>query len=284
MTQATSRWKVFFSNNPLVGALGTSASVLGLILAVYLYFVGREAPHLQYYNHPDKVTIVKSKQTGMVAYFEGKLIPEDVTASQVTIWNEGNETIRPVNILAPLTLRTHPTKPILEARVLNRSREEIEFNLDSAQMWNGAITLDWTLLEHLDGSTIQLIHLGGPETSIVTEATIEKQGKIKGFTNDIANSFLIQVSFLVTIIALGVIAMMSSSERFGKFLRNAPVRFFQSIYYILVLLYLAYLGLEVLSGRAQPPSFEVETSIIVTLPELPGPPPMPTVVPCSDAE
>lgn len=169
-----------FFGNPLVGIIGSLASILGVGLAVFFYFSGRAQPELSFYVHPIKATVVKIDQASKLnVRFENRDILSNVTAAQVAIWNRGNKSIRTENILKPIVISTDIKKSILEARVIKTSRDVVNMSLDTAQLGKGKVGISWKILERGDGAIIQLIYEGDPETNINIEGIIEGQKEIE---------------------------------------------------------------------------------------------------------
>jgi len=170
---------VHFFSNPLVGMLGSIASIVGVGLAVLFYVESKEVRHLIYYAHPAKATLVHSGlASGLEVTFNKKPITTDVTAVQVAIWNDGELPIKKDNVLESVTLSTKPPVPILEASIRTISRRLIKLQLDQAQREEGRVRILWQILEHNDGGVIQLIHEGGSDIDIVAEGSIEGQSEI----------------------------------------------------------------------------------------------------------
>lgn len=169
-----------FFSNPLVGIIGTTASIIGVILAVIFYIQGKEIRKLMFYEQPGKAIIAKAGHSSKIEILiEGKQIKTDVTAAQVAFWNDGKKSIRPENILRPLILKTKDKIPIVEAKIRKKSREVIEIDIDETKKNEGEIKISWKILEKNDGGIIQITYLGSPEISIGASAIIEGQGEVE---------------------------------------------------------------------------------------------------------
>ena len=80
--------------------VGTAASILGLLLAVYFYFGNVSYPELVYIVNPVRTIVVKqgtASRLGVI--FDGQPLTQDVTAAQVALWNRGRQAIRRAAIL-----------------------------------------------------------------------------------------------------------------------------------------------------------------------------------------
>src|ERR1035438_7385237 len=114
---------VWFAAHPIVGFVGTVASVVGVVLAVVLYLASIRTRELSLYVNPSKTTIVKSGQSSdLHVLYRGTHVSTDVTALQVELWNAGKESIHPEHVLSPIILETTPRVPILEATIRHTSR------------------------------------------------------------------------------------------------------------------------------------------------------------------
>lgn len=171
--------KSFFSN-PLVGMIGTVASVVGLLLAVYFYYDSRRFPELAYYVNQDRVVLAKQGGISQLKYFyRDRELTSDVTAAQVGIYNRGKEAIRKSSILKPLIIEMDPSVPILEATLQRSSRDLLKFHLDKKNLSNGKLNVTWDILEQGDGGLIQLIYAGGSDVRISSNAVVEGQREIR---------------------------------------------------------------------------------------------------------
>jgi hypothetical protein len=171
---------VWFAAHPIVGFVGTLASVLGVVLAVAFYLAAIRTRELSLYVNPSRATIVKSGQSSdLHILYKGKDVSTDVTALQVELWSAGKESIRPEHVLSPITLETTPKVPILEARIRHISRPVTQIVLDQTQIADGKVTVSWKILEHNDGAVIQFILAGPSETSITALGALEGQPTLR---------------------------------------------------------------------------------------------------------
>jgi hypothetical protein len=175
-----SRVLAFFRNNPWIGVAGSIASILSIVLALYLYLRSATHPELVYYVNPARTIVVKQGSVSRLSVsFDGRPLSTDVTACQVAIWNRGRQAIRRDAILRPLTIRTRPGAAILEATIRKKSRQVISVELDQARLAEGEVSVSWNILEHDDGAVIQLVYAGGPELYIGASGVVEGQPAIR---------------------------------------------------------------------------------------------------------
>jgi hypothetical protein len=205
MSIEDSIFRRFFSN-PIVGFVGTLASVIGLALAIYFYFESRVTRDLRYFVNPARAVVVHVGQTSRLAItLDGAPVKRDVSAAQVAFWNEGHQSIRRENVLRSLVLKTSSATPIIDATIRKRSREVVNIDLDRSRLAAGEVTINWNILEFQDGSVVQLVYLGDVNTAINAQAVIEGQGDIRtDVTNKNYNRILgiVWVSFVIVATAM----------------------------------------------------------------------------------
>ena len=165
-----------FFSKPVVGVVGTVASILGLIFALYFYLQTREYPSLTVFVHPVRASVVRAGQSSrLIVSFGGRPIATDITAVQVALWNAGKRPIREQDILEPLTIRTAGVHPILEATLRKQTRDVVRLELEKSHLSEGALSVRWRVLEQGDGGVIQLIYEGNPDVEISYSAVLVGQ-------------------------------------------------------------------------------------------------------------
>jgi hypothetical protein len=163
-------------SNPWIGVLGSIFSVVGVGLATYFYFGGARTRKLTYSVNPVKTIVVKGGEASTLRVLHGDQdIKGDVTAAQVAIWNDGTESIRPENVLSPISVVLRPSAPIIEARIRKVSRGVIGAALDASRLADGGVPVTWKILERNDGAVIQLIFAGSSQTGIEVQGIVEGQ-------------------------------------------------------------------------------------------------------------
>lgn len=229
------RLRDFFSN-PLIGILGSIASIISLFLAFYFYDAAREFPNLVYYISPSKSTIVKAGQsTNISVLYEKQEIRSDISAAQIAIWNKGTQSIKMINVLDSVILAVENNCPILEASIRKTSRNVVALQIDNKDAQKGRIGISWNILEKNDGGILQIIYAGTPNVNIQLLGIIEKQGNINELNYDTKKKIyntLRQVFSVLTVIVLLL------SFYFIKKHRNLD---FRDWYWIIILL--LYIGL-----------------------------------------
>lgn len=178
-TAAPSSLLRFFSN-PTVGVIGSIASIIGVLLAIFFFRESTRERKLTYFVNPVKSIIVQTGETsGLSVSFRGNEIKGDVTAAQIAFWNAGKEPIRPQNLLRPFVIQTKDNIPILESRIRKENREVVELQLDQSKIEQGKVGVSWAILEEGDGGVIQIIFAGGTSVDVSVSAIIEGQREIR---------------------------------------------------------------------------------------------------------
>ncbi len=173
-------WLSRMLSHPVFGIVGVLIGIVSVILTVYFYMQSTRNRDLVYYVNPAKAVVVKNgESSNLQVYMGGQLLQNDVTATQVAIWNQGKEPIQSSDMLAPLTIQTNPSVPILEATIRKKSREVIHLSLDQDHLKDGVVTVSWNILEQGDGGVLQLIYAGGTNIDITASGIVVGQGKVR---------------------------------------------------------------------------------------------------------
>jgi hypothetical protein len=72
----------------------------GVAVSVYLYWAGQQHPGLVFYALPSGVVANREALPDLRILFHNQQI-RDVSAAQIMLWNQGNESIRTINVLDP---------------------------------------------------------------------------------------------------------------------------------------------------------------------------------------
>lgn len=168
-----------FFANPVVGLVGTLASITSLILAVIFFIASRQAPELVYSVHEPTVLVPSTHPSALSIAYQGQPIQGvDVVAVTVAVWNQGGASIRDSSVLSPVAIVFEPEVRVLEAAALKASRAitGLAVSNDSASFAKGRVGLNWNILEKGDGGNIQIIFAGPSTTRLELTGTIEGQG------------------------------------------------------------------------------------------------------------
>ena len=212
------RW---FSNNPVYGMVTLVLAAISIVLNIVFGLPVLRSRELSLYVNPTKSTVVKSGQSSdLHVLYKGQSISTDVTALQVAIWNQGKESIRPENILAPVVLSTSPKVPILEARIRHIGRPVSQIDLDTTHLADGRVGVSWKILEHNDGAIIQLIVAGPSTVTVGAEGVLEGQSfvKIVSSSEEHQSTVLAEMLAITALLSIGFVFV------FRRFMRTIQGR------------------------------------------------------------
>lgn len=169
-----------FFSNPLVGFVGSTASVIALVFYITSSIYGKPRKELTFYGNPVKTSIVKAgRSSALGIVWNDEKLASDVTASQIAIWNNGKRTIERNDILEDIVIFTQPKTRIIESKILKTSRDVIDLVLDENNLKDGYLSVSWRILEQNDGGVVQLIYAGNEDVKISIKGIIKEQPKIR---------------------------------------------------------------------------------------------------------
>jgi hypothetical protein len=168
-----------FFSNPL-GWLSLFVGLVGLLSSYYFYRVSRKIPDLR--AHISKEIIVFARVESnprLKIYWENKEVKSNILTRNVYIWNAGNKSIKPENILSPISLIAKGVE-ILDASIVKQNRPNIiNAQIISDPCDKERIQLDWDILEKNDGFIANLTYAGEAESYPEISGVIEEQRKIR---------------------------------------------------------------------------------------------------------
>ena len=174
-----------FFSKPWVGMAGLIIGAAGIALAVFFFLANKDERKLNFFVHPVKTILASSNLEIDLPWHElyksdDKLITKanDVTAVQIAFWNSGDLSIKKADVLKRLTIQTKGEIPIWQAFFKKQSRIVTGVELLKENMSKGRLDVKWEILEKNDGAVVQLIILGGVETTLEAKAIIEGQPEI----------------------------------------------------------------------------------------------------------
>ena len=158
----------------------TLISLVGSIpIAAVFLWLGEKTKELSFAVSPTRPEIVRAGiASSVTAFHNDMLITGNLSAIQFAVWNQGRDPIRqPEDILRTVTVKPAAGMKILDAKVVNATRDEIEFSI-APPAANGDIVLKWRILENGDGALVQLLVVDAPDEPITVSGTIVGQGSL----------------------------------------------------------------------------------------------------------
>jgi hypothetical protein len=217
----------FYATRPWLGCLGTVASIVGIPLALYL--APSSTPRLIFRVSPSRSVIVaRNQEVGGLRVLHGaQEIHSEVTAVQLSLWNQGRGAARGAAILEPVRIVTNPQTPILAASIQKVTRPLTEVSLDTSSLASGVVPVHFKILERGDGVLVQLVYAGPTSVDIAATGAIEGQRSVEvlreshwKFAPWVAPLFLI-VIFGVLIVGMFVTSFKETKGSTGRRLLRA---------------------------------------------------------------
>ncbi len=171
--------------------LGSIASWIlafgGVISSFYFYFKNVKERVPTFIVSPIKPILVDSHllrdRTFKIFDDRGKEILENVYVITFYFFNQGKESVKKENILAPIKINISKGARILNHKILKESRKLCRFQLINNDSIQGTIEIDFKIMERLDGFTGQIIYSGDSGSDLTIE-----ENSIEG-VKEIANKY-----------------------------------------------------------------------------------------------
>ncbi len=136
-----------------------------------------------------------------------KEIQSDISAVQISIWNNGKEAIWQDNVIEDIQIKTDPPVQILEVKTRKINRQAINFSYSGDYLIEGYLPLNWKVLEKDDGALLELIYAGPPDIEISVEGDIEGQDGVQKYIREGSTSLAVfgrlLIAFVIPLILLG---------------------------------------------------------------------------------
>src|SRR5258706_11198871 len=166
--------------NPILNGWGFLLGLIGLAFAAYTWWDSRTFPLLTAQVKPIRTIVVSAEGVdNLQISTNGKRIKGPVTAAQIAIWNAGKRPIRGEDILEPVRIRMENNTSILSARILRRTRDVTDFNIDEASKSTGVLTARFRILEQGDGALVQVTYMGADKVAFHLSGAIVGQRSLE---------------------------------------------------------------------------------------------------------
>lgn len=166
-----------------LAVIGSIASVVSIPMAIYFYIATIQTRDLMYHPFWDTWSVYQpGSSSKLTLAYSGKPLDRAVFIKQIAIWNEGYQSIRSEHILEPVVLVVNSSVKVLDASVVDVTRELTHFKIDSKDLGSGRIPISWDILEHKDGALVQVIctvEESSKPLSITVEGVIEGQKTVR---------------------------------------------------------------------------------------------------------
>jgi hypothetical protein len=161
------------------------ASVFSLLSIPVVYLASQSRIDVAYAVYPGRTEIVQGgRLSDLSVLYKGAPISESVTSVAIQIWNNGKKpaTSDPKEMPDPLRIIVKGSHRILTAKILHVSREICAIRLDDGKLSEGIVPVQFRILEHGDGATIQLIYEGDTAALITANGTFVGQPELLAVT------------------------------------------------------------------------------------------------------
>jgi hypothetical protein len=175
--QVLEEWNNWIATNPWVVNTVALATVVGLVLAIVLYFRAKRHRAPCYAIHTENLVAgVASRIPEVEIHFQG--YGESVgtlSASKLVFWNNGRETIRKQDVVkaAPVMVRMQGDCKILDVSILSMSEPTNQFTITRSQDRSSA-TLTFEYVDHGEGVLVQILHTG------LSDDAVQLDGRVMG--------------------------------------------------------------------------------------------------------
>ena len=215
-----------FATNPWVAVAGLVATIISVPLAIYFGVASFASPDLAYVVSPARAVVVKQGTASHLSVqYGGRPIEGDVSAAQIAIWNAGKHPVRREGILRPISIRTDPRSPILEASIRKTSRDVIR--LDLSRESETELRLSWNVLEQNDGGVIQVVYAGQPDARFSVDGVIEGQNAIRreGITEPEKNWIVRGIAYflMAAVLVAGAAAINGLAGAYRELRERRPI-------------------------------------------------------------
>lgn len=170
-------------------------------MAIYFYLATIQTRDLMYRPFWDTWLVYRPDSSSKLKLvYSGSQLERHVFIKQIAIWNEGYQSIRRDDVLAPVVLVTNSTVKILDASLVAVTRELTHFKIDASDLDSGRIPISWEILEHKDGALVQIIcavEEASKPLSITLEGAVEGQKTIRTASRaQLGDSLVMEVATL----------------------------------------------------------------------------------------
>ena len=174
-----------FARNPVVALLGLFCTIAGFFLGIY--FQLQTSPKLTFAVKPGRLEVVSDGQSPHLSVrHKGFIVKGDITSVRVALWNAGRLPIKNTDILRPVAIYTNPPVSILVASLKPFGHTDLTgFRVDTEQLPQGRLLVNWDVLLKEDGAYIDIIYNGPPDIKIAASGIVLGQEKINVYQNQI---------------------------------------------------------------------------------------------------
>lgn len=223
-----------------LGVIGSIASAVSVPMAIYFYVATIQTRDLMYHTFGDTWTVYRpGSSSKLTLAYSGKPLEHSVFIKQIAIWNEGHQSIRPEHILERVVLVANSSVKVLDATVVDVTRELTHFKIDTNDLDSGRIPISWDILEHKDGALVQImcaVEESSMPLSVTVEGVIEGQKSVRTTRRtQLGDSLFMESAALVISLLMLLGGCQALILGFSKYGRPHRTRLFVCAIFILSL-------------------------------------------------
>jgi len=153
---------------------------LAILLSIYFFYASQKKPQLTMHEVSEKTIVASPKDTSKLKLlYNGKEVDEEVLSTDIVVWNAGTGNIKKDMILEDVLISIEPpTSTIFEVRIIESTRDVIDFSVEEGQLQAGVIPISWKILESGDGAKIQVVHSNENSPKFIINGVVENQGDV----------------------------------------------------------------------------------------------------------
>jgi len=212
--------------------------VITLVFGYYFLYVGIRERRPTFYVDPTRTTILDKENAAsaplLLLRANGDTITSSVTSVYFYFFNQGEETIKPQNIYAPLKIVLSDKAEILDFKILKVARavSGLDVSLDTL---GNSLDIKFKALERDDGVVGQIIFEGKKDAIVSLEGGVDGVKRFETHLSSI-NPIYFMVAIVIFLIAAYVFLILS--KRHPK--NSSKLLFFFSAIPVLYLLLMLY--------------------------------------------
>lgn len=225
-----------FLKDHWLGLIGVVITVASLGFAVFTYFESQIERRPTVIIDPTQPKIISAdpllEAPIRVSKADGTPIESNLYTARFYFWNDGEQSIKPENVLKPLKISLQDsTAEILDHRLVSTSRDvtRLQLTADSSSTPLRKLNLSFDILEHEDGATGQILYQADSVATFHFSGIVENAEPLQITTNYGSQSAILEtlknvLSFVavISLMSFFLLRMMpkleSESRRRKKFI------------------------------------------------------------------
>ena len=169
----------WFSANwiTLLGLLGLTIGVIGVLLAIVFYYKPRKVKRPRYaLSSLNLVSDFASRLDPLEINYAGERV-ENITVTKAAFWNDGSDTINGSDVPTadPISFGISDAFKILDSKLVYAKNPSNKINI--APVGQSAVNMNFEYLDKNDGAILRIVHTGKSSADIKIGGTIKGVGK-----------------------------------------------------------------------------------------------------------